>query len=195
MQVELALASTEDNHRDGLRARERLLLERHRDQWLAPLRAPRRAFAEVRPRRCFAAASLNWSGWTPRGLQPAPKCYSHASPVRELRITKTTIEELAELVANRVFPAIACARPFRPTARRRRGPRADQTTDNRGDSHPALAGLRADRCSAYRLADAEFDWPLVELDVELQRSQRERVNRGRDRFGAEVVIKRRADIH
>ncbi|WP_171470085.1 TIGR02996 domain-containing protein [Frigoriglobus tundricola] len=169
------------------RGREKLLLAAHGANWLAPLRAPggplqseathgqfRRGFVEVvwMPAAWFAVR--------------ADVLFARV-PVRELRVTRATAEELAALVAHGHFPRL----------------RSLELSDQRlGDSvalvltrQPAVAALTRLRlrgcgltdAGACRLADADFDWPLRELDVSLNSLSPYGVAALRARFGEAIV--------
>jgi uncharacterized protein (TIGR02996 family) len=170
------------------RGREKTLLAAHGAAWLAPLRAPggplqsesthgqfRRGFVEVvwMPAAWFAVRS---------------DVLFARVPVRELRVTRTTVEELAALVANGHFPRLSAL---------------DLSDRRLGDSVarvltlcPAIAALTRVRlrgcgltdAGACRLADADFDWPLKELDVSLNPLSPFGVAALRERFGEGTVL-------
>ncbi len=166
---------------------EKRLLAAHGANWLAPLRAPggplqseathgqfRRGFVEV--------------VWMPAAwFTVRAEVLFARVPVRELRVTRTTVEELAALVANGQFPRLTAL----DLSDRRLGDSVARVLTRR-PAAAALTRLRLRGCGltdagACRLADADFDWPLQELDVSLNPLSPFGVTALRDRFGAETV--------
>lgn len=148
-----------------LEAREKFLLETHREAWLGPLQAEgqplRRGMAHGLFRRGFVEVVWMQAGWF---IEWAEVLFARV-PARELRVTKTAIEELAALVASPYFPRL---NTLDMSDRRFGDPVARVLTQR--PAVAALSRLRLRGCgltdaAAYRLADADFEWPLEELDV------------------------------
>jgi uncharacterized protein (TIGR02996 family) len=170
----------------GLVARERALLALHREEWLAPLKVRGEALFSSRTHGIFARGFVE-TAWMPARIfiTKAGKLFAKA-PVRELRVTQATVAELADLTADRLVSRL----------------RALDLSDTRlGDpaarllsARTVLAGLRTLRLrqcqltdtGAGLLADAEFDWPLAELDVSLNPLTDDGLDGLRQRFGDAV---------
>jgi uncharacterized protein (TIGR02996 family) len=172
-----------------LQAREQVLLTAHRGCWLEPLLGRggpldgggthagfRRGFAEV----VWMPAA--WFG--PRSADLFAR-----APVRELRVTRATVEELVELVESPHFRRLAAL----DLSDRRLGDTAARVLAR----HPAVAALTTLRLTACgltdtaadRLAAAPFDWPLRELDVRHNKAIGPAgLDALRARFGAAVVF-------
>jgi uncharacterized protein (TIGR02996 family) len=172
-------------HVIDLRGREQVLLTTHRPRWLGPLCARggplegghgqfRRGFVEV--------------VWMPAGwfVARAEALFARA-PVRELRVTRATVEELAGLTAGPHFPRLTaldlCDRRLGDDAARvlARRPAAARLTALR------LSGCGLTDTAAHRLADVPFDWPLRELDVRHNPIGPAGLAALRTRFGGAVV--------
>lgn len=170
-----------------LRAREKTLLNSHHEAWLAPLR-------EVgEPLRGGEAHGQFRRGFVEVVWMPATWFVSRAEvlfarvPARELRITRTTIEELAEVVDSGYFPRLHAL----DLSDRRLGDDVARVLTKRS-SMAAIRTLRLRGCGltdvgAYRLADAEFEWLLVELDVQYNTIGRAGEAALRNRFGDALV--------
>jgi hypothetical protein len=108
-------------------------------------------------------------------------------PARELRVTLTTIEELAAVTASAHFPRLNAL----DLSDRGLGDSAARVLTQR----PAVAGLAClslRGCgltdnAAFRLANAEFDWPLQKLDVVYNALSAAGLAALTARFGAAVV--------
>jgi hypothetical protein len=156
-------------------------------RWLEPLRGRggplestethaqfRRGFVEVvwMPARWFVARAAVLFATT---------------PARELRVMRTTIDDLLALVGS---PHL-CNLTALDLSDRRLGDDAARVLTKRA----AVAGLTTLRLSgcgltdtaAYRLAGADFDWPLRELDVKHNPISATGVAVLRDRFGDAVI--------
>jgi uncharacterized protein (TIGR02996 family) len=166
VQIELARDLTESARQRELEAREQLLFRVYRDEWLAPLGAPGeplpKAVTHAEFRRGFVELVWMTATWF---ISRAEMLFARV-PARELRLTKTTIEELSGVVANEYFPRLNAL----DLSDRRLGDDVARVLTKRS-SMAAIRTLRLRGCGltdvgAYRLADAEFDWPLVELDVQ-----------------------------
>ncbi len=189
VRVQIALAGLPTNARDlDLEARAKRLLEEHCVNWLAPLRADGepllRGLTHGLFRRGFVEVVWMPATWF---VAKAEMLFARV-PARELRVTRATIEELAALVANPHFPRLTAL---------------DLTSRGLGDStarvltqRPAVAAIRRLRlrgcgltdAGACRLADADFDWPLQELDVSLNPLSPFGVSALRTRFGEGTVL-------
>jgi uncharacterized protein (TIGR02996 family) len=149
----------------GLEGRAKLLLELHREAWLAPLRhtgAPLSGEgAHCQFRRGFVEIVWMPAAWF---VARAEALFARV-PARELRVTRTTVEELAAVAASGYFPRLGAL----DLSERKLGDAAARVLTQR-PAVAAITRLRLRGCgltdaAAYRLADAEFDWPLRELDV------------------------------
>ncbi len=148
-----------------LLAREQWMLTAYAEQWLAPLRGPgeplQRGFTQGQFRRGFVEVVWMPCGWF---LQWAKVLLTRA-PVRELRITRTQLEDLTALTACEQLSRLHTL----DLSDRRLGDDVARILTKR----PHIATIRTLRlracgltdCGAYRLAEAPFDWPLRELDV------------------------------
>jgi uncharacterized protein (TIGR02996 family) len=190
-QVELA-GGPADARRVELLARERTLLSTHGEAWLEPLRERGgplpKTVAHAEFRRGFVERV-----WMPATWFVARAEVLFASvPVRELRLTRTTVAELAGVLASPYFPRLEAL----DLSDRRLGDDAATVLATR----PSAAGLRTLRLrgcgitdvGACILADAAFDWPLAELDVPFNSISDFGLAALRDRFGAGAVRPERA---
>ncbi|MFO0847260.1 MAG: TIGR02996 domain-containing protein [Gemmataceae bacterium] len=170
----------------GLVARERTLLALHRESWLAPLKVRGEALFSPRTHGVFVRGFVG-QVWMPAAvfIRKAGKLFARA-PVQELRVTQATAAELADLTAD---PLVARLRALDLSDTRLGDPAARLLS-----VRPVLAGLRTLRLrqcqltdtGAGLLADAEFDWPLAELDVSLNPLSADGLAALRKRFGAAV---------
>jgi uncharacterized protein (TIGR02996 family) len=172
-----------------LRAREKTLGHLHGENWLAPLREPggplpkgettgqfRRGFVEV--------------VWMPAAwfLSRAAALFASA-PARELRVTRTTIDELSVLVGSAHVPRLTGL----DLSDRRLGDEATQVlARHHARAVAGLTTLRLSGCAitdigARRLATARHDWPLRELDVRHNPITAAGLALLRERFGEAVV--------
>jgi hypothetical protein len=186
-QVPLGDVMPSDMRLDELRAREKTLLNSHRETWLAPLQGIgeplRGGEAHGQFRRGFVEIVWMPATW----FVARAELLFERVPARELRVTHTTIQELANVVANGHFPRLNAL----DLSDRRLGDDVARVLVRR----PAAAALRTLRLrgcgltdvGAYRLADAEFDWPLAELDVKYNPLSARGLGALRDRFGADAV--------
>lgn len=170
-----------------LKAREKVLLTLNGMRWLDPLSARggpldgtdfhaqfRRGFVEVvwMPASRFAAR--------------APALFALA-PVRELRVTHTSLNDLSDLVWGEHFPRLNAL----DLSDRRLGDDVARVLTFRSTS-AGLRTLRLSACgltdgAAHDLAQAPFHWPLHELDVRHNTFTAYGVTALRDRFGADAV--------
>ena len=99
-QVELATTVTDPARRAALEARERTLLALHASAWLKPLRAKGEALQNPGTHGLFRRGFVELV-WMPAAiyLTKAHKLFSHA-PVRELRLTRVKVPEVAQLLAH-----------------------------------------------------------------------------------------------
>lgn len=147
-----------------LRAREKFLFATRREEWLAPLKhagAPlhgeglhaefRRGFVEV--------------VWMPAGwfATRAERLFG-AVPLRELRLTRTTIAEIAAVARCPQFQQLSgfdvCDVRLGDDVARILARRPTRLRTLR------LRGCGLTDIAAFWLADVEFDWPITELDVQ-----------------------------
>ena len=170
------------------RGLEERLLAVYSANWLSPLRAPggplQSGATHGQFRRGFVEMVWMPAAWF---VVRADVLFARA-PVRELRVTLTTAEELVALVAHEHFSRL---RSLDLSDRRLSDSVALILT--RRSAVAALTHLRLRGCGltdagACRLADADFDWPLQELDVSLNLLSPFGVAALRDRFGAGTVI-------
>jgi uncharacterized protein (TIGR02996 family) len=187
-QIELIRTPEESVRRRELRAREQALLTAHRGQWLAPLGGP----GEPLPKAVTHADFRR--GFVERVWMPATWFASRAEvlfarvPARELRVTKAKVDELAWVVASEHFPRLNAL----DLSDRRLGDDVARVLTRR-PSVAAIRTLRLPGCGltdvgAFCLADADFEWPLAELDVKYNPVSARGLSALRERFGAEVVI-------
>ena len=191
VRVQVALArGVPDEERRAFEAREKKLLSLHALRWLEPLRE-----------RGGPLESGNTHGQFRRGFvevlwMPAAWFITRAHvlfarvPARELRVTRTTIEELATLVHGGFLLRLSAL----DLSDRGLGDDAAQVLA-RSRAAAALSVLRLSGCgltdlAARRLATAPFDWPLRELDVRHNPITAAGLAALRDRFGAAVVASR-----
>lgn len=170
-----------------LRAREAPLFLSHGSAWLAPLQAEgeplhggdthgqfRRGFVEI------VWMPVTWF------VRRADRLFAGA-PVRELRITRTTLDELATLASS---PHLSRLNAL-DLSDRQLGDDAVRVLTRR----PGVAALRTLRLrgcgltdvAAFWLADADFDWPLAELDLKYNAIGETGLRALYDRFGDSVV--------
>jgi uncharacterized protein (TIGR02996 family) len=187
VQIELARTPADSVRKLELLAREQTLRNAYAEKWLSVLRGPGEPLpqgpAHAQFRRGFV--EIVW--------MPAMWFLTHAEalfarvPARELRLTRTTIEDLAAVVGSGYFPRLNAL----DLSARRLGDEVARVLTKQ----PAVAAIRTLRLrgcgltdvGAYRLADAEFDWPLVELDVKYNTLSTVGVTTLRERFGTDVV--------
>ena len=98
VQVELASAGPDEARRLELRIRDRLLLNEHVKAWLAPLRAKGEALQNPGTHGLFRRGLVE-TVWMPATVftWKAAKLFARA-PVTELRVTRTTLAELEDLL-------------------------------------------------------------------------------------------------
>jgi uncharacterized protein (TIGR02996 family) len=189
IRVQIELARMPPGVRNlNLEAREKRLLAIHYKDWLAPLQA------EGEPLRGGEAHGLFRRGFVEVVWMPATWFVTRAEvlfgrvPVRELRVTHAAIEELAAVVASAYFPRLNAL----DMCNRGLGDRVARVLTQRpavaGLSRLSLRGCGLTDAAAYRLADADFDWPLAELDVTHNAISAAGLAVLRARFGAEAVI-------
>src|SRR5262245_53632467 len=171
-----------------LLARENYLLTTHRDAWLAPLRAPGEpmsaAGAHGQFRRGFVEVVWMSAEWF---MTCAPVLFSRV-PARELRITTTTLGDLASVVDSPFFTKLNTL----DVSDRRLGDQVAQIFAC-WRAVACLTTLRLRGCAltdtaAHRLAGVGFDWPLTELDLNYNSISPDGLRALRERFGAEVVV-------
>jgi uncharacterized protein (TIGR02996 family) len=189
VRVQIALARVPANTRDlDLEGHQKRLLALHRTDWLAPLQADGeplpRGVAHGQFRRGFVEVVRMPAMWF---ATRAEFLFARA-PVRELCVTRTTVEQLAALVANAYVPRLNA---LDLTDRGLGDPVARVLTQR--PAVAALTRLRLRGCgltdaAACRLADADFDWPLRELDVSLNPLSPYGVRVLRDRYGEDTVL-------
>jgi uncharacterized protein (TIGR02996 family) len=170
VQIELARLPAGEAVRSNPRAqplfsREQILLTKRLREWLAPLKQPGEPLngndAHGLFRRGFVEVVWMPAAWF---VARAERLFSCA-PARELRVTRTTVEELAALVGSAYFPRLNAL----DTSDRRLGDDVVKVLTRRS-TVAALSTLRLRGCgltdaAAHRLADADFDWCPTELDV------------------------------
>jgi uncharacterized protein (TIGR02996 family) len=169
-----------------LRAREKTLLALHGNEWLAPLRRPggplESAETHGRFRRGFVEVVWMPASWFP----DSAAILFESTPVRELRVTRTSPCELVELLASPVFPRLA---GLDLSDRRLGDPVAELLSAawNAG----GLRSLRLRACGltdagGQQLADSPHDWPLRELDLSHNAIGPRTMAALRDRYGDAV---------
>jgi uncharacterized protein (TIGR02996 family) len=149
---------------DALRARERTLLARHEEEWLAPLRAPGQPLdggAGSRFRRGFV--EVVWMS-ARSFIDKAAGLFAQA-PVRELRVTLATPDDFRRLMST---PRLTRLRGLDLSDRRLGDVVVSELL--RSQFSTSLRELRLRGCAitdhgARMLAEPGFDWRLVELDV------------------------------
>ncbi len=171
----------------ALRAREKALLAARGGEWLAPLcgrGGPLEPPAHGLLRRGFVEVI-----WMPAAWFPARAARLFAlAPVRELRVTHTTLNDLSDVVWGEHFPRLNAL----DMSDRRLGDDVARVLAFRSTS-AGLRTLRLSACgltdwSAHSLAQAPFHWPLRELDVRHNDFTPYGVTALRARFGAEAVL-------
>jgi uncharacterized protein (TIGR02996 family) len=170
----------------ALRAREKALLAARGDEWLEPLKGrggPLDGPAHGQFRRGFVEVVWMPATWFP---VRAARLFARA-PVRELRVTHTTLDDLTELVWGEHFPRLDGL----DLSDRRLGDDIARVLTFRHTT-AGLRTLRLSACgltdsAAYYLAQAPFHWPLRELDVRHNDFTPYGVDALRGRFGAEAV--------
>jgi uncharacterized protein (TIGR02996 family) len=191
VQMELSRAPA-GARRVGALARERALLSTHGEAWLEPLRERGgplpKTVAHAEFRRGFVERVWMPAAWF---VARAESLFASV-PVRELRLTRTTVPELAEVLASPYFPRLNAL----DLSDRRLGDDAATVLAMR-PSVAAIRTLRLRGCGltdvgAWRLADAAFDWTLAELDVPFNSISDFGLAALRARFGAGVVFPERA---
>ena len=97
-QIELATDEPDEQRRLELRVRERLLLNEHVKAWLAPLRTRGEALQNPGTHGLFRRGFVE-TVWMPATVftWKAAKLFARA-PVTELRVTRTTLAELEDLL-------------------------------------------------------------------------------------------------
>ncbi|MCS6864717.1 MAG: TIGR02996 domain-containing protein [Gemmataceae bacterium] len=189
VQVELAHTPAATTRYWELLAQEQRLLSAYGEQWLAPLRGPgeplQRGFTQGQFRRGFVEVVWMPCGWF---LQWA-KVLLERTPLRELRITRTQLDELAALMASDHLPRLNAL----DLSDRRWGDDMARLLTKR-PSITAIRTLRLRACgltdvSAYRLAETPFDWPLRELDVAFNDFSPAGIAALQERFGHVVRTK------
>jgi|SRR5579883_623014 len=175
-----------------LRAREKTLLLSRGPAWLAPLQAEREPLhggdTHGQFRRGFVEVVWMPAAWF---VQRADRLFASA-PVRELRITRTTLEELAALAST---PHLSRLNAL-DLSDRRLGDDAVRVLTRRPNV-AALRTLRLRGCgltdvAAFWLADTDFDWPLAELDLQHNAISAAGLSALRERFGEDIMTATRA---
>ncbi|MBM3981030.1 MAG: TIGR02996 domain-containing protein [Planctomycetes bacterium] len=170
----------------ALRAREKALLAARGGEWLEPLKGrggPLDGPAHGQFRRGFVEVVWMPATWFP---VRAARLFARA-PVRELRVTHTSLDELLEVLRSEYFTRLNAL----DLSDRRLGDDLAHALAVR----PVCAGLRALSLSgcgltdagADALAHARFDWALRELDVRHNALTDHGARLLRARFGAEAV--------
>jgi uncharacterized protein (TIGR02996 family) len=181
LQLRLAQSPTLED-----RAREAVLLHRHAEAWLAPLRVKSEPLQNRGTHAQFVRGFVEIV-WMPAQifLKRAEKLF-HRAPVRELRVTRANPAEFEQLI---LFP---------PTARLHTIDLSNVRLGERGMMSLADAELlktvrvlRLRNChlgddGATDFANTWFDWPLTELDVTHNPLSESAVARLRARFGDAV---------
>jgi len=192
LQVELGQAPAEEDvpwntRLAGQRAREKTMLALHHQTWLAPLRARGEPFQSPSTHGIFRRGFVEIV-WMPVGifLRKGQKLFQRA-PIRELRVLRATVTDLAELLACPLVDRLDTL---------------DLSDRGLGDAaaglfverHEAigLKTLRLRGCNltdagASRLAGGRPGWELRELDVSLNPISPAGLDVLRERFGDTVV--------
>jgi uncharacterized protein (TIGR02996 family) len=187
VQVELASGAADGSRLLDLTNREKQLLHLHREAWLAPLReygGPLHGGeAHGQFRRGFVEVVWMPAAWF---LSRAEVLFA-STPARELRVTRTEVRGLAAVLAHPHFRRLTAL----DLSDRRLGDEAAGALAEQPASG-ALRTLRLRGCGitdvgAFLLADAEFDWPLAELDVQFNPVSAVGLAALRERFGKGVV--------
>lgn len=145
--------------------REKTLIHHHSAEWLKPLRARGEALQSSSTHGQFRRGFVEVV-WMPAALFVAKfEKLFRREPTRELRVTRTVAAELAQLVGCAGFRQLEGL----DLSDRRLGAWIVELLTQQGTA-AGLRILRLRGCalsteSALRLADADFDWPLRELDV------------------------------
>jgi uncharacterized protein (TIGR02996 family) len=169
-----------------LRAREKHLFAMRRAEWLAPLKGedgPLRDEVHAEFRRGFVEVVWMPAGWFVTRAERLFAC----APVRELRVTRATIGEVAAAVRTPHFQRLSAF----DVCNARLG---DDVARVLARSPARLRTLRLCGCgltdiAAFWLADVEHDWPIAELDVRHNPLiSAAGLGALRDRFGAEAVV-------
>lgn len=171
-----------------LRARDKALLTVNGMRWLEPLRERGGALESTDTHAQFRR------GFVEVVWMPAPWFIFRAAalfasaPARELRVTRTTVEELATLIHNSQFPKLAAL----DLSDRRLGDDAAHVL-GRNRAVVGLKVLRVSGCGltdtgAHRFATAPFEWPLRELDVRHNHISRDGLAALRERFGDVILF-------
>jgi uncharacterized protein (TIGR02996 family) len=169
-----------------LRAREKALLTVNGMRWLEPLRDRGGPLESTDTHAQFRR------GFVEVVWMPAPwfifraEALFASAPARELRVTRTTITELAALVGNEHFPRLTAL----DLSDRKLGDKAVSELTRRAVA--GLTTLRVSGCGltdagAHRFATVPFDWPLRELDVRHNPIGAEGLAELYGRFGGAVV--------
>jgi uncharacterized protein (TIGR02996 family) len=193
IQIELARlpageAVRSNLHALSLFARDQILLTTWYKEWLAPLKLPGESLngkdAHGLFRRGFVEVVWMPAAWF---VARAERLFTRV-PVRELRLTRTTVAELAELVGSAYFPRLNTL----DMCDRRLGDDVAKVLTRR-PTVAAITTLRLRGCglsdaAAYRLADADFDWCLTELDVKHNSISATGLAALRGRYGEAAVL-------
>ncbi len=185
VQIELARVPVGEARPIDLLGREKKLLASHRGAWLAPFQEEgeplRGGDAHGQFRRGFVEVVWMPAAWF---ILRAERLFSRA-PVRELRITRTTMQEFAALVHSPHFGRLNALDLSDP----RLGDEMARVLTRRAAS---LTTLRLRGCgltdvAAFWLADTDFNRPLTQLDVTFNPISARGIAALRDRFGDAVI--------
>jgi uncharacterized protein (TIGR02996 family) len=181
VQIKLARLPTAD-----LESREEVLLARHEEEWLSPLKArgaPLEGGAAGAFRRGFVEVV-----WMPATafLDRAQELFARA-PVLELRVTRATPDEFHWLMQS---PRLARLRGLDLSDRRLGDPAVVELA--RSQFTATLRTLRLRACDitdrgAHILVHASPTWDLRELDLSFNPISREWLAALRDRYGVALV--------
>jgi uncharacterized protein (TIGR02996 family) len=171
----------------ALWAREQLLLSTHGQAWLKPLRERGGPLESTDTHGQFRRGFVEVVWMSPTQFLTRAEVLFARTPVRELRVTRTTIEELAAIVGSAHFPRLTAL----DLSDRRLGDDAARVLARRPVS-AALTTLRLSGCgltdtAAHRLAGANFHWPLRELNVRYNPIGATGLAALRGRFGEAVI--------
>jgi uncharacterized protein (TIGR02996 family) len=185
VQIDLARVPAGEGRPIDLLGREKKLLVSHRVAWLTPLQA------EGEPLRGGDAHGQFRRGFVEVVWMPAPWFILRAerlfacAPVRELRITRTTIREFAALVHSPYFGRLTAIDLSDPRL-------GDEMVKALARRAASLTTLRLRGCgltdvAAFWLADTDFAHPLAQLDVTFNPISVTGIAALRDRFGDAVI--------
>jgi uncharacterized protein (TIGR02996 family) len=192
LQVALGHVSAEDDtpwdtRLVGLHAREKALLALHHQAWLAPLRARGEPFQSASTHGIFRRGFVEIV-WMPVGifLRKGEKLFQRA-PVRELRVLRATVADLAELLA---CPLVDRLDTLDLSDRALGDAAAGLLIGQRvaiGWKSLRLRGCNLTDAGARQLSRAGPGWDLRELDVALNPISPAGLDALRARFGDRVV--------